>query len=71
METDEHWSLPRAMSVVLLNGGTGMVSMATVATEGSLDAQGVVSHMGPCGCPGIMKPHISPTAIVRRALHLV
>lgn len=63
METDGLWSLPMAMSVVLLKVGTGMVSMAIVATEGSLDAQGLVSYMGPCWCPGTMLLHISPTAI--------
>lgn len=54
-----------SMSVVLLKVGTGMVSMAIVATEGSLDAQGLVSHMGSCWCPGTMLLHNSPTAMRR------
>lgn len=65
METEGLWSLPRVMSVVLLKVGTAMVSMATVATEGSLNAQGLVSHMGPRWCPGITLLHIFPTAVGR------
>lgn len=49
-------SLPSAMSgsVALQRLGSGVVSMALVATKGSTDAWGLVSHLGSCWCLGAM-----------------
>lgn len=49
IELSGYGPLPKAISVpmVIQRPGSGVVFMAAVATEGSVDAQGLISYQGP------------------------